>query len=154
MWCLNRTPIKEFPKRILQRYHFQTYQNKRDLIRIQLNNPARWNQYCTPLMASLNRTKTPTFARTRESLVTYATNLLAKRVATEDKYYSAKCLLCNSEDTHAHFNTICSHPELIDIRELQRRRKIEEHLLCLWHLSLPHTQLWVRLLVDFAEDHL
>jgi hypothetical protein len=53
----------------------------------------------------------------------------------------------------AHVNTSCTHPSLINIRQLQRK-KIEEHLLCLQNQSLPQSQRWVRLLVDFVEDHM
>jgi hypothetical protein len=159
MWCHNRNPIKESLKQISQRFYFQTYRNKRDLIRIQQNNPARWNQYCIQLIASLNGTKAPMMARSRGRLVkhlydwmAHATNL-AKGVATEDSYQSSRCQLCDGQETQAHINTTCTHPELIDIRQLQRQ-KIEEHLLCLLHQSLPHTQRWVRLLIDFAEAHM
>jgi hypothetical protein len=66
---------------------------------------------------------------------------------------AARCLLCDGRETQAHVNTSCTHPSMMDIRQLQRK-KIEEHLLCLQHQSLPQSQRWVRLLVDFAEAHM
>ena len=158
-WCQNHVPIKESFKQIAQRHHFQVYRNTRDHIRVQQNTPARWNQYCAPLMATLNKAKMPLLARNRGRLVkhvydwmAHSTNL-AKSSTVIDHAHAARCLLCDGQETQAHVNTTCPHPTLMDIRQLHRR-KIEEHLLCLQHQSLPKSQRWVRLLVDFAEDHM
>ena len=68
-WCQNRVQIKESLKQIAQRHHFQVYRNTRDHLRVQRNTPARWNQYCAPLMATLNKATLPLLARNRGKLV-------------------------------------------------------------------------------------
>jgi hypothetical protein len=158
-WCRDHVPTKESLKLITQRHHFHVYRNQRDLVRTQQNPPARRNQFSTPLMASLNKTKTPMLARHRGRLVKHLYDWmahsfnLAKGATAQDHAQAARYLLCNGQETQAHINTTFSHPTLSDLRQLQRRN-IEEHLMCLRHQSLPRSQRWVRILVEFAEEHM
>jgi hypothetical protein len=95
-WCRNRVQNKESLKRIAQRHHFQVYRNTRDHLRVQRNTPARWNQDCAPLMATLNKTTLPLLARGRlvkhiYDWMAHSTNLTESTSAI-DHAQATRCL--------------------------------------------------------------
>jgi hypothetical protein len=142
-------------KRALQ-YHFQQYLKKRDMKQIYANEPIRWTRYCTPLLASLNKTKIKSprhLARQSKHLfdwMVHAANL-SKGATPYTRLSASTCKFCGVPETQQHINVACTHPALVETRRTFRRA-IDEFFLCYRHQNLPTMDRWIAPLIDHMES--
>jgi hypothetical protein len=141
-------------KRALQ-YHFQQYLKKRDMKHIYVNEPARWTRYCTPLLASLTKTKnkSPRYLGRRSKhlfdWMAHAANL-SKGATLYTRISASVCKYCGVPETQQHINLACTHP-LVETRRTFRRA-IDEFFLCYRHQHIPKMDRWIVPLIDHMES--
>ena len=151
--------LTESLRSISHQYQFQQYLNRRDTDRIHSNAPSRWTRYSTSLMVHLTHAKKTRSARGRGRLSNHLYDWMAheaniaKGSTPADQDDHTQCPLCGSRATQAHINTTCRHPALIDLR-LTHRRVIDQHFQSIYYTALPPAQKWIRLFMDYAEEHL
>jgi hypothetical protein len=75
---------------------------------------------------------------------------LAKGATEGGKESTANCPLCGTAATQAHIKSVCTHPAMIDQRQLLKR-DIELHFLCLRHTALPPAQGEIDLATDASR---
>ena len=142
-----------------QRLQHEQYLTNRDSDRQRRTAPPRWTHNCTALMISLTSAKHRRTSRARGRLVNHLYDWmaheanLAKGAPEGGRESAANCPLCGTAATQAHINSVCSHPAMMDQRQLLKRN-IELHFLCLRHTVLPPAQRWILLLMRHAEEHL
>lgn len=126
--------------------------------RIYANESSRWTRYCTSLMATLTRPKGSTprqrGRRTKHFFdwMAHSTNL-AKGETLNRRYDRSLCSFCGQPETQSHINTTCSHPSLVEARQMVKR-KVEEFFMSYRHRHLPRNHRWIAPLIDYMEEHL
>jgi hypothetical protein len=78
---------------------------------------------------------------------------LAKGASSPMRIEKSQCLFCATPETQQHVNAACTHPPLVEIRRIHRRR-IDEYLQCYRHHHLHARARWIIPIIDYMEDHM
>ena len=157
-WLAEGAPFHGSLQKRAQQAHFRQYTKTRDMKRIYANEPLRWANFCTPLMATLTHTKrkSPRHVGRRTKHVfdwmAHATNL-AKGSPADLRTSQARCRFCAVPETQQHINAACTHPPMKEMRH-HHKRCIDEFFQCYRHQHLPASDRWIIPLIDYMEDHL
>ena len=157
-WHTEASPFHGSLRKHAQAYNFQQYRKKRDMYSVYANMPTRWTRFSPSLMSTLTRTKKSSprqIGRRTKHLFDWMAHShnLAKGSPRHSKLERSLCVFCGLPETQCHINTSCTHPPLVEVRNLIRRQT-EELLLSLRHQALPQNRQWVLSLITHMEDHI
>jgi hypothetical protein len=123
-WCTKNVPFHGSLRHCAQFFQYRQYTKQRDMKRIYAYAPTRWSKYSAPLMAKLTTTK----CRSPRQVGRYTKHLCdwMAHAVNLAKGPPPRCAQHSRNVPSAlnlkHINADCTHPPLVEIRRIHRRR--------------------------------